>query len=74
MLGLTLLPILIGMIHEIYMAVKYNKVIHEKDTPFYISLMKCVNKPGLEWRPAKLVNRIGRYLNEQKNDKEKTIL
>ena len=56
------------------MAVKYNKVIHEKDTPYYISLMQCVNKPGLEWRPAKLVNRIGRYLNEQKNDKEKTIL
>jgi len=64
-----MLPILIGMIHEVYTAVKYKKVVTEKDTPYYMSLMKFVNKPSPEWGPAKEEDRIGRY--EISSDEEK---
>lgn len=69
LLAITMLPILIGMIHEVYTAVKYKKVVTEKDTPYYMSLMKFVNKPSPEWGPAKEEDRIGRY--EVSNDEEK---
>ena len=61
LLGLTLLPIPLGMIHEVYTAIKYDKVKREKDTPYYISLLKFVNKPSPEWHPARAEDCVGRY-------------
>ena len=74
LLGLTMLPIPIGMIHEIYKAVKYNKVIREKDTPYYMSLMKYVNSPSNKWHPAKAENRVGRYAILTEDDKKRSII
>lgn len=73
LLGLTLLPIPVGMIHEVYKAIKYDKVVREKDTPYYMSLMKYVNKPSLDWHPARATDRVGRYAILKEQDKEETI-
>ena len=71
---ITLLPIPIGMIHELYKAVKYNKVVSEKNTPYYMSLIKFVNQPSPEWHPAKAEDCIDRYAIPADEEKKGDIV